>query len=555
MLRAASRPIRCSIWWIVFVLIVLPALFSRAASAQTLPNDTPSPATFRVAGVVVSASSGAPLGQTRVSLVSTKNPRDAASLITQQDGRFAFSGVPPGKYSLEGARRGYLPAAYDQHEQYSTAVVTGADFDTENLNLRLIPMAELAGSVLDENGQPIREAQVRLYAESHRGGTTRVIGASGSATDDQGTFEFTPLAPGKYFVSASATPWYALHVPAAQALAAEVSPALDVAYPTTFYGGATSSDGAQPITIAAGDRAQIEIRLTPVPALRFVLHTAENSGQGNPFPMLQQRVFDAVESVPMGVQQTGPGVVDVTGLPPGRYTVHLPNASGQFAPRGEIELRQDGQDLSTSSGEALGQVKLSVQLAKSEAVPKQLNIGLQDEKNTTVSVGMVNATGETTFDGVPAGKYSLRVFASDHAYSVTHMSSGDAQISGSQFVLRPGESQEWSVSLATGKSAIEGLVKRGDKPASGVMVVLIPKNPEANQDLFRRDQSDLDGSFMLPNVIPGLYTVAAIEDAWGFDWSQPLLLARYATHGQAVTVGELMQGAVTLTDPVQVQPR
>jgi hypothetical protein len=109
--------------------------------------------------------------------------------------------------------------------------------------------------------------------------------------------------------------------------------------------------------------------------------------------------------------------------------------------------------------------------------------------------------------------------------------------------------------LAAGKTSIEGFVKRQGIAASGVMVVLIPSEAETHQDLFRRDQSDLDGSFALRDVVPGSYTVVAIEDAWGFDWSKPLLLARYAEHGQRLTIGELTQGAVHVLDPVEVQPR
>ena len=123
------------------------------------------------------------------------------------------------------------------------------------------------------------------------------------------------------------------------------------------------------------------------------------------------------------------------------------------------------------------------------------------------------------------------------------------------YLHQAGESQQWTAEVASGKTSIEGFVKRGGKAASGVMVVLIPSDPETHQDLFRRDQSDLDGSFVLRDVIPGSYTVVAIEDAWGFDWSKPTLLTRYANHGQAVTVGELMQGAVSLLDAVEVQAR
>ena len=552
----ALRPLRLSA-----VAALACALFGSPSFAQQSGSDQPKPSgTFRVAGVVVSSVTGAPLPQARVFLSSTTNRRESASMVTQEDGRFQFTGLPAGKYSLQGARRGYLAAAYEQHEQYSTAIVTAADLDTQNLTLRLVPMAQLTGTVLDESGEPVRNAQVQLYAESHRGGSTRVIAFSSAITDDQGTFEFVPLAPGKYFVAARATPWYAVHAPS---IAGDVPPSvvdasLDVAYPTTFFGGATESDAAEPINVQAGDHAQAEIRLNAVPALRLLFHMPDNPTRGFQLPAIQQRIFDTTEGVPISGTQTSssPGVMEITGLAPGHYTVRLPgNGSGETPQEGEIELRQSGQDLNDSAGEALAHVKLSVKLPKDEALPRQMNIGLQDAKNRTVSFSHVSATGDATFDGLAPGKYSVRVFAQAKAYSVVQMTSANAQLSGHEFELKPGESQEWTVALAAGNCTIEGFVKRGSKAASGIMVVLIPKDPESHQDLFRRDQSDLDGSFVLRDVIPGLYSVVAIEDAWGFDWSKPALLARYAAHGQAVTIGELMQGAVTLADPVQVQPR
>jgi len=81
---------------------------------------------------------------------------------------------------------------------------------------------------------------------------------------------------------------------------------------------------------------------------------------------------------------------------------------------------------------------------------------------------------------------------------------------------------------------------------AGVMVALVPKDPEAHLELFRRDQSDFDGTFVLRGVIPGSYTVVAVEDAWGFDWQQPGVLARYVQHGQNLIIGERMQGTVHL---------
>jgi hypothetical protein len=516
-----------------------------------------------VAGVIVSARTGEPLVQARVTLVSTKDRREALAVITQEDGRFEFKGLSAGKYSLEGARRGYIPAAYEQHEQFSTAIVTGKEFDTQNLTLRLVPMASLTGTVIDENGEGVRDAQVRLYVESHRGGTTRVTTASAMGTDDQGTFEFAPLEPGKYYVSVNARPWYAMYAspPGGGAdvnRAANVDASLDVAYPTTFFGGSTESDGAQAITVKGGDHAEIEIHLRPVQALHLTFHVADSGQHGFRPPEFQKNVFGSLEYVPIGnsYSSSSADVFEISGIPAGRYSLRISgNGSEDSKAVKEIDLSQEAQDLNELKGELVGRVNLTVKMADAHDPPKQMNIGLENEQNKIVAVSQLNEKGEAKFEGLAAGEYGLRVFAPGKAYSVTRMTSQDAQVSGHEFHLNSGESQEWSVSLTEGNARIEGFVKRGGKAASGIMVVLVPNEPKTHQDLFRRDQSDLDGSFVLPGVIPGSYTVVAIEDAWGFDWSKPALLAHYAEHGQALTISELMQGAFHLVDPLEVQPR
>jgi len=545
------------------MVAVVCGVFCASSSFGTQDPGGANPATtgFKVAGVVVSSTTGTPLKDTRVTLVNTRNRREAVWMITREDGRFEFAGLGAGKYSLEGARRGYIPAAYEQHEQYSTAIVTGEEFDTQNLTLRLVPMAMLTGKVLDEFGEGVRDAQVRLYVESHRGGATRVTSTNFAMTDDQGTFEFTPLGPGKYYVSVSAKPWYAVH-PASQTAdaatnaAVDVDRSLDVAYPTTYSGGSTESEGAEAIAIKGGDHAHIDIHLSPVQALRLIFHVADNGEHGFQTPIFQKRSFDSEEAAPTeGMQQISQGVFEMSGIPAGRYSVRMPGNGSEQTAYAEVQLKQDGQDLAELRGEPAGRVKLSVKVPKDEPLPRQINIGLQNDQHRMVAFNQLDANGEATFEDLAAGKYGIYLFVPGKAYSVARMTSGDTQIYGHEFNLPAGASQEWNVSLATGRTKIEGFVKRGGKAASGVMVVLVPKDPETHRDMFRRDQSDLDGSFALPDVVPGSYTVVAVEDAWGFDWSKPALLARYAEHGQTLTIGELIQGAVHLPEPVQVQPR
>jgi len=71
---------------------------------------------------------------------------------------------------------------------------------------------------------------------------------------------------------------------------------------------------------------------------------------------------------------------------------------------------------------------------------------------------------------------------------------------------------------------------------------------------FRRDQSDLDGTFTLHIVIPGVYTAIAIEDGWDLDWSKTAVISRYTAHGQRLVVGNSAT-AIQIPNPLAVQPK
>jgi len=109
-----------------------------------------------------------------------------------------------------------------------------------------------------------------------------------------------------------------------------------------------------------------------------------------------------------------------------------------------------------------------------------------------------------------------------------------------------GSSPSVSLTLVAGSVEIQGTVMRAGKGLAGAMVVLVPKNPEADRDLFRRDQSDLDGTFVLHGVVPGSYTVLAIENGWDLDWSQPGVIAAYLKHGRRLEVGNQSGGPMNV---------
>jgi hypothetical protein len=537
---------------------IAPAAQAANPALQQLPA---AETTFKIAGTVVNAITGAPLSQARISITGAKERGRAISVVTSERGNFEFSQLKAGKYSLQGSRRGFISGAYDQHEQFSTAIVTGPRYATDNLILRLTPMAMITGHVSDEYGDPVRNARVALYSQNLLGGMSRISRAGNCLSDDRGYYEFPQLQPGKYFISVSAKPWYAVNAAALNGGANPTSQpavpsALDVVYPTTYYSGATEADGANAIELNGGDRQKIEMHLNPTSALHLIFRTQEEPGGQQSGVVLEKQVFDSREFEPAEITNRGAaGVYELTGIPPGHYALRLYNgSSGQLLQASEVDLVRDGQELDASRGEPLGSLKLTVKLPGDQAVPKQLVIALQDSRHRLVAFKQADPSGLFSFEDLVPGKYAILVDSGGKAYSVVRTSSASGELIGHEVNITPGAALELSATLNAGAVSIEGVVHKKGQPLAGIMVALVPKDPEAHIELFRRDQSDFDGTFLLRDVVPGAYTIVAVDDAWNFEWRKPGVLERYVQHGQDLTIGELLRGSVNLPDPVEVQP-
>ena len=535
-----------------FVLAASCALLVPAITAQTTNPAVPENATasYKVSGTIVSKTDGRPLGRARVTLQDAKDPRKFEGIVTGDDGKFAFDNVPAGKFSLTGAKRGYITASYDQHDQFSTAIVTGAGVETEGLVLKLAPNAVIWGRVLDEAGEPVRHAGVTLYYNDHAGGVDQIHQRNSAQTDDLGTYELIYLTPGTYFLSVTATPWYAVHPPSSSGPNERVNRLLDVAYPVTYYADVTDSDSATPIPIKGGERLQVDIHLNPVPALRLTFKVPGDTQHGFMFPRLEQPTFSGSTFVQTGGgTMISPGMFEVTGVPAGHYNIRLQRQGSNVQMDG-VDLNKDGEQIDATSAEPLGSVKLSLQVPGGSANFKGF-IGLRSKGRGVAGFRNPDGKGETDMSDLPAGRYDVLVSGMRRPYSIARMTAEGAEVSGHSINLSAGAAASVTLTLIAGSVRVNGTVKKAGKGFAGAMVVLVPKNPEGNSDLFRRDQSDMDGTFSLHNVVPGSYSLVAIENGWDLDWSQPAVIAVYAKHGRAIEVRD-MGRPVELTDPIAV---
>ena len=551
-MTACPTSVRSSLLMAALYLLGATALSAgQAANVSQAANGG-----YRIAGTVVSIADGHPLAHARISLRNADTQK-LQSMVTSEDGRFEFAELPAGKYSLGGAKRGFISAAYDEHDQLSTAIVTGAGLDTETLVLRLAPEAVITGKVLDEAGEPVRRATVVLYFDDHSGGMDQIHQLRSAQTDDQGIYEITPLTPGTYFVSANAKPWYAVYpsldAEKQAAATALIDRSLDVAYPITYYPDVTEPDGAMPIPVRGGDRVQVDIHLIPVPALRLLLHVPDGSKNGMTY--FQQPAFDASTSIQSsGGRLVSPGILEITGIPAGRYSVRTGGPGADLQVNG-IDLSKDGQEVDISSGEALSSVKVSVHVPVESALSPRLAVGLRSGNRALAVWQPVSPKGEAEIQQIAAGRYEVLVGGAEKPYSIAHISAEGGAVSGHTLTVTAGSSLSLSLTLVGGSVEVQGTVKRAGRAVAGATVVLVPKDPESNRDLFRREQSAMDGTFSLRDVVPGSYTVVAIEKGWDLDWSQPNVIAAYLKGGRAIEIGNQKGRAINLAEAIEVQSK
>jgi hypothetical protein len=552
----------------VIGVVAVAAVFCIGSSPQSLEGQQRSQGAYRISGTVVSAATGEPLNRANISLALPRDFSTVQSMQTGPDGHFAFDHLPAAKYSLTASRRGFITASYDEHEQYSTAIVTGEGLVSENLVLHLLPDAVVSGIVAEDSGDPVENARVSLYRQTHDSGTEKIQVVGSTNTDDTGAYEFAGLAPGDYFIAASGRPWYAdNNVNAGMRLASttpgapqEVPPhsPLDLVFATTFYADVTSADDATPIPLKAGNRIQINFALHPMPALHLLVRTPvpDDPRQANMIqtPALAQQVFGTSDYTETNIRNIAPGLAEIS-VAPGEYQIHLSGGPSAPAERLTTVNITSDQSVDADTGMLTANVTGKLAMASGEAIRQNTVVSLTASDGQHGNGSVVNKDGNFELANVSPGKYRLDGWIDGKHLFIAKLAVTGAQVEDDRITIGSNPAMIAATVYPDPNLEVTGFAKKNGIPAPGTMIVLVPHDPGNNRDLFRRDQSDSDGSFSLLDVIPGKYTVVAIQDGWTLNWADPEVITHYLVHGQSVTVAEKDTRTTALKEPVEVQPK
>jgi hypothetical protein len=310
---------------------------------------------------------------------------------------------------------------------------------------------------------------------------------------------------------------------------------LDVAYPITFYGGGTDVDRAAAIVLGHGESAVADVVLQPVRSVHVRIDNLGDLSGRNGF-LLESRVLDG-PPIPVQSQQTGDGKrQEIAGISPGHYTLrsYVAGKPGDSTwETREVDIDENGMlQLSPVNNS----IPVSAELRFEAEAPRQADLQLVNKKTRAVLSERAGSDGNIVFkQGVTAGSYEVALGNAPDVYLKSIAASG-ARVFGRTVEVVSGTAVKLTIAAARGEGEVAGVALRNGRPIAGVLVILVPADPEHNQILFRRDQSDSDGTFTLPSVVPGAYTLVAIENGWELEWTKAEVLKPYLGQGVAVRV-------------------
>jgi hypothetical protein len=387
-----------------------------ALQAQS-PRDTRAPAanapagTASIEGTVVSDE--AQPKKLRRALVALSGPSLPALRmeITDDEGRFRFTGLKGAQYALAVTKEGYATRFYGSSRPVPSG--RGApsgplnlsirDGEVRSLAMRLPRGAVITGTVLDGGGQPLPGTSVVVMADrfSPVTGSRQLRPVDASLADDRGVYRIFGLPAGQYVVYAQvSSPMNA------QELKRTASDARDLLPSNTYYPSTPDGTLATRITVAAGEeRAGIDIQPQYVPTATvkgFVSGGAGTRGAvvrlTSSSDLMGARLFASPQSV-------GPdGQFAFTGVEPGQYEIQTAVSSpstdgsgGRTWMWGLTEIAVDGDDITN----------VGVQLMPTFTITGRVAFEGSTTAPALAPMGLPVSFFSTTPTGVPAPSIQL----------------------------------------------------------------------------------------------------------------------------------------------------
>jgi len=235
-------------------------------------------------------------------------------------------------------------------------------------------------------------------------------------------------------------------------------------------------------------------------------------------------------------RQLEKGALDVSGIAPGEYEIHVQTFGNSPQGWSKHAVIKSDTELAAEESPSSAQVKGIIKSTGNAPLQKG-GVQLWNRANGETFSALISEKGEFDFSTptIPAGTYEVSL-GSSNGERVSSIAASGAKVRGHNIEISGQGAVQLTINVTSGLGRIDGTALRNGKPASGMMVLLLPRDAENNLPLVRRDQSDLDGTFSLRSVVPGSYRVLVLRNGWDQDWSSPEAVNGWWKTGKPVEI-------------------
>ena len=555
-------PVRAAGRAIVAAAFLIGASASLAQSQRSSRDQKPQSkpvAPASIAGEVTSQTDNARVARARVVLSSDGMARTRVTLSDAQ-GRYEFTDVPPGDYDVLVMRSGYALVGGNSSRGVPIRVAGGER--RTGVSLVLQRAGTIPGRIEDEDGTPLAGAQVEALSLRSSDRRPALLSAAQTSTDDRGEFRLSGLPAGQYYVVAR---------DAAFARAGDDGGALR--YPPTYFPGVIAAAEAKAVSVAAGSdspRAEFRIRIIKPSHVSGLLKTADKRALISGAVVLVPRDGAAVQPVPSEDVDIRPdGRFRFRNVPPGQYQLRARAAIdpaqvlqfGSYAV--SVKAGEDLPDLvvDLAPGAVIyGQVEWIGKGGGSPAARRGLRVRAPFADGTSfgdVLTGDVAPNGTFRLRGVMTGSHFFVIEGLPEPWALTGV-----RVRGRDTQLHPidvheGEQlQNVQLIVTTSVTDVSGTVTDGSgRPAADALILVAPPGSTAwarGDPRFQATRADIGGRYRVRGLPPGVYRVAAMIAMDELAAWQPEWLRRIDAHGKPVS---LAAAAPQTLDVVALSPQ
>jgi len=534
-------------------------------------NPAPKPATpvppedlCTVQGQVVNTVTGEPLKKANLNLQRTDMTPSMMSVptsystSTDASGKFAMKDIESGKYLLTVMRNGFVTTTYGSRGPFrpGTTISLSRGQNLKEVNFRLTPHGVVTGRIVDEDGEPVASARVQLMTYRYQQARKTLMPSGAGNTDDLGEYRIFGIAPGKYYLSATAANQMSGF---AQDRSAAPPPEED--YVPTYYPGTTEIATAAQLNVTPGGQLRdITLRLSKARTVHVKGHvTYSVTGNQRVVIYLQPRALGMLGG--MGLRPTqvdAKGDFDIRGVAPGQYSLTAMVNDGSKSYQGRLQIDVGSSNIERANVtigpgiEVAGKVRIdgteTTDLANVRIMLQPREFG--GMMFGGVSQGKISDDRAFKLQDVAPGLFNLALMGLPPGFYVKSIRSGDTDVlsTGLNTEVAPAPLE---VVLSPNAAQVTGSVQNPstNSPMAGATVVLIPQEKERKeqQAFYKVATSDQNGAFTLRDVQPGDYRVFAWEDMEAGAYMDPDYVKPVENKGEALTLRESDKKSLQLT--------